>query len=179
MKNKKVLILHGYEGSDYPHWQDWLAKELVSLHYEVHFPTLPNKNHPTLNEWLLYLEKELQGFDPDIVVGHSLGNILWFHALQKLKVKDIDTLILVAPVRKNCVMKEIKTFFPYELPQNLRAKNALLIVSNNDEYINLKEAQEIKRALNINMLVLENAGHINPKSGYTTLDEVLQYISKK
>ena len=179
MKTKKVLILHGYEGSDYPHWQDWLAKKLVKLHYEVRFSTLPNKNCPILDEWLSYLEKELQAFEPDIVVGHSLGNILWFHALQKLDVKDIDKLVLVAPVRKNCDIKEIKTFFPYKIPKSLRAKQSLLIVSNNDQYINLEEANELKKALDINMIVLENAGHINPKSGYTKLDEVLQYIIEK
>ena len=49
---KKVLILHGWGGSSYPHWQAHLAKQLIKKNYTVSFPSLPNKDEPKLDEWL-------------------------------------------------------------------------------------------------------------------------------
>ena len=48
--SKKVLILHGWGGSDYPHWQSWSASQLIKENYIVSFPQLPNKDFPNLNE---------------------------------------------------------------------------------------------------------------------------------
>jgi len=49
---KKVLILHGWGGSPYPHWQAQTAIKLIENNYEVSFPTLPNKDNPNLESWL-------------------------------------------------------------------------------------------------------------------------------
>ena len=113
--NKKVLILHGWGGSPYPHWQAWSASELIKENYVVSFPQLPNKDLPTLDEWLDFLKKEFDHFKPDIVVCHSLANILWFHFVNKFEIKEIDKLMLVAPVSKSCEIQELKTFFPYPI----------------------------------------------------------------
>ena len=91
---KKVLILHGWGGSDFPHWQAWSASELIKENYTVSFPQLPNKDFPDFNEWMKYLEKEFNHFKPDIVVCHSLANILWFHFVNKFNIEPIDKLIL-------------------------------------------------------------------------------------
>jgi uncharacterized protein len=34
---KKVLLLHGWGGSNYPHWQSWLAAELAKNYGKVSF----------------------------------------------------------------------------------------------------------------------------------------------
>ncbi len=176
MKNKKVLILHGWGGSDFPHWQAWLASKLIEQNYEVSFPSLPNRDLPSLKIWMDFTTKEINHFNPDIVVCHSLGNILWFHLLEKLNIKTLDKLLLVAPVRKDCEIEELKEFFPYKVPKDLKAKKTSLIVSTNDVYMNLHEASELQHELNIDMNILENAGHINSDSGYGPLKEALDWI---
>jgi len=178
MQNKKVLILHGWGGSPYPHWQAWLATELIKQNYEVSFPSLPNRDFPKFQEWIDFTQKEVEHFNPDIVVCHSLGNILWFHLLQRINIKTIDKLLLVAPVRKECNIEELGSFFPYEVPRDLHAKKALMIVSTNDIYLNLHEANELQHELNINMSILEDAGHINEESGFGPLNEVLEWINE-
>ena len=175
--SKKVLILHGWNGSSYPHWQAHLAVELIKLHYTVSFPSMPNKDEPKLHEWIKYLKKELEHFKPDIVVCHSLGNNLWFHLSQELNIK-IEKLLLVAPVRYNCDIKEIDTFFPYTYPKDLKTKDAYLIASTNDPYLNEMEAMNLQKELKIPMTVLKSAGHINAQSGYGPLDIALEYIIK-
>ena len=49
---KKVLILHGWGGSDEPHWQWWLSEKLKQNNYEVSFPSLPNKDLPEFDIWM-------------------------------------------------------------------------------------------------------------------------------
>jgi len=178
MKTKRVLILHGWGGSDYPHWQAWLASELIKQNDVVSFPALPNRDLPKFGEWVSYVEQEVKHFKPDVVVCHSLGNILWFHLLEKLDIKPINKLLLVAPVRKDCDITELKDFFPYKVPSNLKANKSLLIVSNNDVYMNLHEANELQHELSVQMRIFEDGGHINEKSGFGKTEEIIEWINE-
>jgi len=40
--NKRTLILHGWGGSDAPHWQSELASEIAKNYGTVSFPLLDN-----------------------------------------------------------------------------------------------------------------------------------------
>ena len=50
------------------------------------------------------LKIELEHFKPDIVVCHSLANILWFHICDELDI-NLDKLMLVAPIRNRSVRR--------------------------------------------------------------------------
>lgn len=174
--SKRVLILHGLSGSNFPHWQAHLASDLIKESYIVSFPELPNKNSPSLNEWKNFLKEEIKYFKPDIVVCHSLANILWFHTCDELDIK-LDKLMLVAPVR-NKPLDEAKSFFPYPIAKDLKAKEIIMAASTNDPYMSLEEAIELQSQLNIGMKIMENAGHINPISGFGKLDCALDWIKR-
>lgn len=173
---KKVLILHGWGGSDYPHWQAWLASELIQNNYTVSFPALPNRNNPTLQEWLDTLKKEFDHFKPDIVVCHSLANHLWFHFVSKYNINPIEKLMLVAPISQK-VIPEVDTFYPYPIPNDLRAKEVIMAGSTNDPYISVEETIELQSKLNIGLKILENAGHINSDCGYGELSCAMEWIN--
>lgn len=175
--NKRVLIIHGWGGSSYPHWQACLAADLIKEHYVVSFPSLPNKKFPKLDEWKEFIKKEVEHFKPNIVVCHSLGNIVWFHVLDELDIK-IEKLLLVAPVRKECDIQEVKTFFPYCIPNDLKAKDVLLACSSNDPYLNLEEAHILQKELNVKIEVFNDAGHINAESGFGRFDYAHEWITK-
>ncbi len=179
IKPKKVLILHGWGGSDEPHWQWWLSQQLPKYGYEVSFPILPNQDFPNLNSWLKFLEKEFERFQPDIVVCHSLANILWFHFVERFKIHPIEKLMLVAPVRKDCKIEELQTFFPYPIPKELKAKEIIMVASDNDIYLNVEEAIRLQSELNIGLKILENAGHINAESGYGELPCAIDWIKRE
>lgn len=176
---KKVLILHGWGGSHEPHWQWWLNQELPKHNFKVSFPSLPNEDYPQLEQWLEFLKNEFNRFQPDIVVCHSLANILWFHFVEKFSIKEIEKLMLVAPVRKNCNIKELQTFFPYPIPTDLKAKEIIMVASDNDIYLNVEEAIELQSKLNVGLKILENAGHINADSGFGELPCAVDWIKRE
>jgi hypothetical protein len=173
---KRVLILHGWGGSDFPHWQSWLASEIAKNYGCVSFLKLSNIDFPNKNEWIEELTEELKNFKPDIVVCHSLANILWFHLCNELKITKAEKLFLVAPPSLECKIEELKSFFPCEIPTNLYAKETLLVASTNDPYMSLDEATLLAKNLEVEMLILQNAGHINTDSGYGEWPWILEEI---
>ena len=178
MKNKRVLILHGWGGSDFPHWQAHLASDLIKENYTVSFPELPNRDFPTLDEWKTFIKDEIEHFKPDMVVCHSLANIVWFHIVDELDIK-LEKLMLVAPVRQTCDIEEIKSFFPYTLPQDLKSDEVIIAASDNDPYLSLEEAIKLQQTLNVGMKIMNNAGHINADSGFGKLDCALDWLKRK
>ena len=162
----KVLLLHGWGGSDFPHWQSWLAGEIAKNYGTLSFIKLGDFEFPEKKEWMNTLKKEMQEFKPDVVVTHSLGSILWLHLCNEEEIEPVQKLYLVAPPRLECKIKELSSFFPLKAPKNLYAKEALLITSNTDPYISPTEAKKLQQQLNIEMKVLDDAGHINAQSNY-------------
>ena len=175
--NKKVLILHGLGGSDYPHWQACLAADLIKQHYVVSFPAFPFRDNPKLNEWKECLKKEINHFKPDIIVCHSLANVLWFHTCDELDI-IIEKLMLVAPVSRNRVVEAASTFYPYPIAKDLKAKEVLMLASTNDPYMSEEEALDLKELLNVEINVLKDAGHINADSGFGSHDFALDWLRK-
>lgn len=173
---QKILILHGWGGSDFPHWQSWLAAEIAKDYGCVSFLKLSNPDFPNKNEWIEELAEELKNFKPNIVVCHSLANILWFHLCNELKITKIEKLFLVAPPSLECKVEELKSFFPCKIPTNLYAKEALLVASTNDPYMSLDEASSLAESLGIEMVILQNAGHINTDGGYGEWPWMLEEI---
>ncbi len=178
--SKKVLILHGFGGSNYPHWQAWTASELIKKNYEVSFPQFPQKDNPKLDIWLEHLAKEFYHFNPDIVVCHSVANLLWFHFVNTHKdIKPIKKLMLVSPVSQDCKLKEIKSFFPYPILENLKAQEIIMVSSTNDPYMTKDEAMDLQSQLNIGLKILDDAGHINVDSGYGELSCAVDWVIRE
>jgi len=174
---QKVLLLHGWGGSNYPHWQSYLAGEIAKEYGKVSFLKFSDPDAPKLDVWEKELLQELEDFKPDVVICHSLANTLWFHICNHSLLKEVQKLYLVAPPSLSCALKELEEFFPQTLPQTLYAKNAMLITSTNDPYMDMEEAEQIQKKLNIPMKVLENAGHINNESGFGEWPWMLKEIS--
>ena len=175
--SKKVLILHGLGGSDYPHWQACLAEDLLKYDYAVSFPVLPNRDNPKLEEWKECLKKEIIDFNPDIVICHSLANVLWFHTCDELDI-CLEKLMLVAPVSRDRVVEAASSFYPYPIAKDLKAKEVIMLASSNDPYMSEDEAMDLKEALHIEINILKDAGHINADSGYGSSAFALDWITK-
>jgi hypothetical protein len=172
----KVLMLHGWGGSDDPHWQAWLAGEIARDYGTVCFPLLDNPHFPSKNRWMKQVKKLLIDFKPDVVVCHSLGNTLWFHLCLEGDIVPVQRLLLVAPPSLTCELETLKTFFPLEVPASLYAREALLVTSDNDPYMSTEEAIALQKALGIEMRVIHDGGHINTASGFGEWPFVKEWV---
>jgi len=162
----KVLILHGWGGSDAPHWQAELASEIAKNYGTVSFPLLDNCHFPSKNRWVKQVRQILRDFKPDTVVCHSLANTLWFWLCQEEDMQRLERLFMVSPPSLTTEEKTIKTFFPCEMPKNIYAKEVHMIVSDDDPWVVLDEAKEIASHYDADFSIIHNAGHINADSGY-------------
>lgn len=163
---EKVLLLHGWGGSDDPHWQAWLAGELAKDYGTVAFPLLDNPHFPTKNRWMKQFKQLLSDFQPDTVICHSLANTLWFHLCNEGEINRVKRLLLVAPPKLDLELETIKTFFPVDVPTDLFADEVMLVTSNTDPYMTQEEAALLQEKLDVEMMVLDQAGHINAESDY-------------
>ncbi len=175
---KKVLLLHGWGGSDNPHWQSWLAGEIAKGYGKVSFLEFSDFDSPSLDVWMRELQTELEEFKPDIVICHSLANTLWFHLCNGSTMPIVEKLFLVAPPSMSCDIEELKEFFPLNIPNSLNAKESILVTSTTDPYLTQDEAKELQNTLQIPMKVLEDAGHINADSGFGEWQWILEQIQK-
>jgi len=176
MSRPKVLLLHGWGGSDYPHWQSWLAGELAKDYGQVYFPLLDNPHFPTKNRWMVQVKAILEEFQPDVVVCHSMANSLWFHLCEERSISPVKKLLLVAPPRNNLDLKQIKSFYPAPVPEKLFAKEVMLVTSTDDPYLNEDEAKQMAINLSSPMKVIKKGGHLNADSGYGEWPWVLQWV---
>ncbi len=161
----KVLILHGWGGSDAPHWQAELAATIAKNYGTVSFPLLDNCHFPSKNRWIKQVKQILEDFKPDTVVCHSLANTLWFWLCQE-EIPQVKRLFMVSTPSLTTEENTIKTFFPCTMPEKLYADNIQMIVSDNDPYIKVEEAQIMAKHYDIPLIIIKNAGHINADSGY-------------
>ena len=174
----KVLILHGWGGSDAPHWQAELACEIAKNYGTVSFPLLDNCHFPSKNRWIKQVKKILEDFRPDTVVCHSLANTLWFWLCEE-GIENVERLFMVSPPSLTTAESTIKTFFPCPMPDDLHAKEVQMIVSSNDPWITVEEASEIAQHYSIPLTIIENAGHINADSGYGKWELIEQLVMEK
>jgi len=173
---EKVLILYGWHGSPAPHWQDWLARELASRGYIVAFLQLSDPMQPQKSIWLQEAKAVMDDLRPDTVIAHSLGNILWWHLCNEEDLAPVKRLLMVAPPRDLGDIKELQSFFPVALPKNLKAGCALMVVSDDDPYLNKSESLRFARALGVKQKLFQSMGHINADSGFGPWPWVLAWV---
>ena len=174
----KTLILHGWGGSDFPHWQSHLASEIAKDYGTVCFPLLDNCHFPSKNRWSKQIKQLLEEFKPDTIVCHSLANTLWFWLCQE-EIATVEKLFMVSPPSLQTTEATIKTFFPCDIPSDIHAKEVHLIVSDNDPWIKLNEAKSIAKSIGATYTVVENGGHINADSGFGKWELIEKLVIKR
>jgi len=175
----KILILHGWGGSDAPHWQAELSCEIAKNYGTVSFPLLDNCHFPSKNRWIKQVKQILKDFKPDTVVCHSLANTLWMWLCEEGNITEIERLFMVSVPGLHTKENTIKTFFPCPLPKNIYAKEVQMIVSDDDPWVKLDEAEKIATHYHASFTVLENAGHINTDSGYGKWELIEKLVLEK
>ena len=178
---KRVIIIHGWEGSPERNWIPWLKAELEKAGCEALAPFMPDTNHPKLGEWLSYL-KEIAG-RPDqnlYLVGHSLGVITILRYIESLgDGEKIGGAVLVAGFPEPIGYEELNSFFASSLRyEEVRKKAGVFVAINSDDepYVPLKNAEILRDKLGAELIVIKGGKHLNTESGCFELPVALEKL---
>jgi len=189
-----VLINHGWTNvrpSD--HWQRRLAVALRSQGHQVFYPAYPNTMEPTFEAWSWLLVNELEilletrgdSADEVVVIGHSLGNVLWLKAAVDGLLPagfSADRLLMVAPPERANI-EALPSFnisaTDSQVAEALRgsAKDITLLGSDNDPWIPSGIQQAIGDPLGLTALVIPGAAHLSNKDGWGQWQGVIDWVN--
>ncbi len=170
---KRVIIVHGWNGSPDRDFFPWFKDELVKKGYEVVAPVMPETDHPKIENWVPYLAKTVgEVREDDVLLGHSLGCQTILRFLEGLPAgQKVGKVILVAgfgSYLKGLTKEEQLIAQPWiDIPLNLdkvqkKAKSFVAVFSDNDPFVPLEENRKLfEEKLGAEVIIEHDKGHFN------------------
>ncbi len=164
--NKKVIIVHCWEGYPDYCWYPATKKELELKGYEVLVPEMPETANPKLKAWLPVL-KEAVGIPTEstFLIGHSLGCITIMRYLEALSDNEkVGGVVFVAGFTDDLGFKELTNFFiaPIDFGKiKTKASQFTAIASDDDPYVPLKYSDILKEKLGAKVIIKHNMQHFS------------------
>ncbi|MBB6611677.1 serine hydrolase family protein [Pontibacter sp. Tf4] len=170
------INIPGLRNSGPDHWQSLWEAAYPEQFYRIN---QHNWDQPDCALWTARIEQELQQFDLSevVLVGHSVGCAAIVNWHQRFG-KRVKAALLVAPsdVDNPDYPSYITGFSPLPL-QNLPFPT-IVVASTNDHVVNYSRAKHFANCWGSELVTIENAGHIEPKSGYGPWDQGLELIAQ-
>ncbi len=178
-----IFIIHGAYGNPEENWFPWLKKELEKLNQKVFVPAFPTPENQTLENWMKTFESYKGFADRDsIFIAHSLGVPFVLRLLEKgYRAKACFFVAGFSSYLGRHFDKLNASFI--EKPFNWEKINSscekfYIFHSDNDPYVSLDKAEELRRNLNSEFFLIKGAGHFNKKAGYSTFPLLLEKIKE-
>jgi predicted alpha/beta hydrolase family esterase len=186
---KRVFIIHGWDGYPEEGWFPWLKLELEKQGFAVFIPQLPKAAEPRINNWIPALKEVV--VEPDeqtYFVGHSMGcqsiaryleglpdNLKvggavfvagYFKRLTNLEDDDIVRSVVAEWLTAPLDLEKVKSHL----------NKSIAIFSDNDPYVPLENQEEYKNILNSKIIVEHGKGHFSGSTGTFELPIALNSI---
>lgn len=188
---KKVIIVHGWDGTPDEGWFPWLKKELESKGFEVLVPQLPDAENPRINTWVPELAKVAGEVNKDTYfVGHSMGCQTIARYLETLPNNTkVGGAVFVAGFFKHLTglendpsVREIEKHW-LETPIDLeKVRSHLLrsiaIFSDNDPWVPLDNQEDFRNILDSEIIIEHNKGHFSGDNNIRELPIVLDFFKE-
>ena len=188
---KRVFIIHGWDGHPDEGWFPWLKTELEKNGFRVYVPSMPEPAEPKIEAWVSHLSKTVGDIDENTYfVGHSIGCQAILRYIEKLQ-KPIGGAVCVAGFlnssnlatdEENKIAKPwLETPIDYEKIKK-NAGKITAIFSDDDESVGLENKDLFEKLLDAKTIIAHNKGHFSDDAGIkelpSALDAVLE-ISEK
>ncbi|MFH1938328.1 MAG: alpha/beta hydrolase [Patescibacteria group bacterium] len=187
MKQKRIIIIHGWEGSPKREWFPWIRKELEKRDFNIIIPEMPNPEEPRIKEWVNHISSIVEDSDENTYfIGHSIGCQAILRYLESLDNKKIGGIIFVAGFFKltNLETEEEEEIAnpwletPIDFNKVKKATNNITaIFSDNDSFVPLEVNKKIfEEKLEAKIIIEQNKGHFNEDSGIFEIPVVLKIL---
>lgn len=189
MENKRVFIIHGWDGYPEEGWFPWLKKELETRGFAVFVPQLPKPDEPRVNNWVPKL-KEVVGTPTEqtYFVGHSMGcqAIARYLATLPENIK-VGGAVFVAGFFKRLTNLEddytVRSVAQEWLttPLNLSVvkahlRNSTAIFSDDDPYVPIDNKEDFADTLGSKIVIEHHKGHFSGSTGTKELPAALDAV---
>lgn len=180
----KAVILHGTNGSSNHNWFPWLKAELEKIGYEVWVPDLPESDNPSVIRYNKFLLESGWDFTNNLIIGHSSGSVEILGLLQELPDGiSINTAILLGTFENDLDRDDLKGMnVPFDFEKiKTKAKQFIVIHSDNDPYCPLEGAQAIAKKLGVEITLFPGFAHfgISQDPKFVKFPELLEIIKEK
>jgi uncharacterized protein len=185
---KRVFIIHGWAGSPEGGWLNWLKIELEKRGFEVTAPQMPNAETPKIEEWVPFLSGLVgEPQAEDFFVGHSIGCQTIIRYLESIAPKKVGGAVFIAgwfTLKGLEGADEEKVASPWLIvPINFEkvkttTRKFLAVLSDNDPYVPLGDAEIFRGKLGAEVIVQEKKGHFTGEGDTAELPVVLEKILK-
>lgn len=172
-KKKNALILHGTNGDSKENWFPWLKTELEAQGWSVFVPDLPHSERPSIARYRTFL-KDI-GWKPNentVLIGHSSGAVAILGFLQSLPdTMMVKKVVLVGAFEGDLDMENLRELYdaPLDFPLiRTKAKEFILIHSDNDPYCPLSHAEHLAKLLGGKLLIRNGEQHFSVATGGET-----------
>lgn len=175
------IIVHGSFGSCDGNWFPWLKQKLESKKLIVDVPQMPvgvgNQNY---ENWEKNFNK-LTINENTTIIAHSIAPIFVCKYLIKNKLK-VKKLIFVCGF--NNYLGIDKDFDSVNKPMFIDnyydvknyCNNIICYYSDNDPYVKFEVEKEFADSIANKQYIVNDGGHINAESGYTSFEQILEEI---
>lgn len=189
MMNKRVFIVHGWDGNPNENWFPWLKEELENKGFGGYVPQLPDPGSPRIYNFVPKLAETVGTPDEQTYfVGHSMECQTIARYLETLPHNiKVGGAVFVAGFFKRLkgleddadVQQTDKHWL--ETPLDLQKVKSHLqkniaIFSDNDPYVPLDNQDDFRDKLGSKIIIEHNMGHFNEAAGITKLPIALKSI---
>ena len=185
---KNVIIIHSYNGDTKESFAPSIEKTCREKNIDYYFPNFPIRSEATYGAW----EKVLNEYrdngilnEDSIIIAHSLGTQFIIKYLARNNI-SIDTYISVAGFvdfkGREDLERILIPFAPTEeefLKCTELINNRYSVYSDNDELNGVEKLEGYADKLSAEKVLIEGAGHFNPKSGVEEIEEINKIITKQ
>lgn len=186
---KRVFIIHGWDGYPKEGWFPWLKNELKTRGFNVFIPQLPKPGEPRINNWVPVVKKIVGKPDEQTYfVGHSMGCQTIARYLETLpKGKKIGGAVFVAAFFKRLTNLEdddivrsvadewLKTSVNLKVVKT-HLKKSVAIFSDDDPYVPTDNKEDFANILGSKIIVEHGKGHFSGSTGITKLPVALEAV---
>ena len=185
--NKRVFIVHGWDGDPDEGWFPWLKKELEQKGFRVQVPAMPESAEPKIESWVSHLSKIVGDVDETtLFVGHSIGCQTVLRYLESLPVdKKIGGAVFVAgwftlmnmetEEEKEIAKPWLETKIDFEKVKH-HTKKFFAVFSDNDNVVPRGNKKLFEEKLGAKTATEHRMGHFSGSDGVKELRCVLEAI---
>ncbi|MHB8860541.1 MAG: RBBP9/YdeN family alpha/beta hydrolase [Minisyncoccota bacterium] len=180
---KRIIIVHGWDGSPTGDWIGWVTEGFQKKGYEVVIPEMPDTGAPVIKKWVAHLRSVVGAVDENTYfIGHSIGCQTIMRFLETVDAK-IGGAIFVAGWfdLKNLEDEEseeiakpwIETAIDYaRVKANLA--ETVVILGDNDPFVPYEETKKAFEArLGAKVVTIHGAGHITSDDGFGPFPKII------